>query len=762
MNEITQSKTANAPSDFTKENALRIVRRHKGVWDQPPEHIYTGRFSDAPLLGNGDVGVILAGTIEQLECIIGKNEFLSQNEGIPKAMSRVQLRVPGMQGASYHMEQVLLHAEGIGRHSKGDDTVQTQSWVQATDTSSNLVLTRMTYTGKTEQPASVHVLPGVENTHLPNVAAAGTLLTQDVRADLPDQLEGYDTARARIAVRLLGAADCAVRDNALHFTLRPGCTYVLATCIVSVFDAKAYQQQALETLCGMTMETVDALWAAHCAWWESFWSRSFVELPDPELEREYYGSLYLLACCLRANEASPGLYGPWVMKNMYWGGEPPLNYNYEAPYFCTVPTNHVELAENYEKLLFDWVPNARKNAAAHGYRGVYFEAYPGPLPYGSMFSANRWTGLDDQGRDCYMMQKSNAVFAALPMILRFFYTREEDYARKVYPFLKEVGEFWLDDLKWDGARYVVQDDYVHEGPVSLRPQTNPLTSLGFVRLLFQGLLAVSAELGVDAEQRALWQDRLEHLSGYPVFRRNGQEVFRNQEQGESADWSRLNGYDEDFSEWSTPCAVPEMALIYPGSQIGCNSDPALLRTARNTVAQQAKWMDANMTCFFYPAAARVGHDPAEILRRLSDLVRENAYPNMTLCAFGGGVENLNTVPATMVEMLCQSFEGKVWVFPNWPADRDARFGDLLAYGGFLVSSACRDGAVCYLRVVSRKGKPLRLVNPWPDRPVGVYRDGVASETLAGSALSLSTSRQEVLHFAPAGVAYAEILERMNR
>ncbi len=757
---IEHANTGNDLSGFTKQAALRIVQRHKGVWDQPPENIYTGRFSDAPLLGNGDVGVILAGTLDTWECIFGKNEFLSQNEGIPKAMSRLQLRIPDMKGAAYHMEQRLLHAEVTGRHSKENAVVQTQSWMQATDTRNNLFFTRITCTGSAELPASVHFLPGVENTHLPVVAVEGKLLAQDVRADLPDKLEGYDTARARIAVALLGAADSEVRDNALHFTLRPGQVYTLAVSIMSVFDDQAYRERALENLRGLTAASVETLYAAHCAWWEAFWGRSYVELPDRDVERAYYGSLYLLACCMRENETAPGLYGPWVMKNMYWGGEPPLNYNYEAPYLCTIPTNHVELSENYEKLLFDWVPNARKNAEAHGHRGLYFEAYPGPLPYGSMFSANRWTGLDDQGRDCYMMQKSNAVFAAVPMILRYFYTREESYARRVYPFLKEVGAFWVEDLQWDGARYVICGDYVHEGPVSLHPQTNPLTSLGFVRLLFQGLLAISAELGEDEEQREIWRDRLEHLSDYPVFLRNGQEVFRNQEEGSSREWSRSNGYDEDFSEWSTPCAVPEMALIYPGNQIGCFSDPELLRIARNTVAQQGKWRDANMTCFFYPSAARVGHDPDEILRQLSGLVREDTYPNMTLCAFGGGIENLNTVPATLVEMFCQSYQGKLWVFPNWPAGMDARFGNLLAYGNFLVSSRYKDGTVQYIRMESRKGRPVQLVNPWPDRPVGIYRNGLLSETLTGAELSIATEKNEVLSIAPEGVSYQELLEKM--
>lgn len=55
---------------------------------------------------------------------------------------------------------------------------------------------------------------------------------------------------------------------------------------------------------------------------------------------------------------------------------------------------------------------------------------------------------------------------------------------------------------------------------------------------------------------------------------------------------------------------------------------------------------------------RVGHDPKEILSQLSGWLNDTVFPNMTISAMGGGIENLNTVPATLVEMLCQSFQGK--------------------------------------------------------------------------------------------------------
>lgn len=746
----------------TQTKALSIVSHYKGIWDTKPERILTGTFADAPLLGNGDLGVIVSGTAHELEFFLSKNEFLSQNEGIPKAMSRVQLYIPDLEGASHHMEQQLLHAHVDGEFVNKEETLRTKSWVQATDTQSNLLFTKITYTGTRECQGYVTCLPGVENSHTPFMSWEGDVLCQDVRADLQDKLEGYDTPKARIAARVAGPGKTEIRDSTLFFTLCPGCTYYLAFCVMSVSDHKEYRENSVRIVSELTPKKMEELYASHCQWWETFWGKSFVEIPYKDIEKEFYGSLYLLACCLRAGEATPTIYGNWVMKNMYWGGMPPLNYNYEAPYFCTIPTNHQELSDNYETLLFDWMGNAAKNAKESGFSGLYYEAYPGPLPYGVMFSANRWNGLDYQGRDCYMCQKSNGVFTAVNMILRYYYTKDKAYAEKIYPFLKGVGDFWLDYLKWDGSRYVICDDYVHEGPVSILPQTNPLTSLAFVRLLFQGLLDIDKDLGLDTELKDLWQDRLDHISEFPVFQRNGQTVFRNQEAGESIAWSKTEGYpQDDFSEWSSPGAIPEMALLYPGGQIGCFSDPRLLEIARNTLTQQAKWRDQNMTCFFYPSAARVRYDPVELLARLSEWLKDTVYPNMAINAAGGGIENLNTVPATLVEMLCQSYQGRLWVFPDWPDGADARFGNLLAYGGFLVSSQYKEGSVRYLQVISKKGEVLTIVNPWPGRSVRLYQDGIAAKILEGNELSLPTQKGQVLCFVPEGTSYTETQHKIG-
>src|SRR5262249_33914099 len=109
------------------------------------------------------------------------------------------------------------------------------------------------------------------------------------------------------------------------------------------------------------------------------------------------------------------------------------------------------------------------------------------------------------------------------------------------------------------------------------------------------------------------------------------------------------------------------------------------------------------TCF--PGAVRVGYDPGVILRQLKDRISLTSLPNGWITQAGGGIETLAAVPLTINEMLLQSYEGILRVFPCWERSRDASFEQLRAYGAFLVSSRIKDGRVQFVQLLSEKGRP---------------------------------------------------------
>lgn len=98
-------------------------------------------------------------------------------------------------------------------------------------------------------------------------------------------------------------------------------------------------------------------------WWKNYWLLSFVELSDYQLEKYYYTSLYLMACCSRENKMPPGLYGNFITTdNPKWNGDFHLNYNFIAPFYGMYAANRCVFAKTLAKPMIDFIPEGRRRA----------------------------------------------------------------------------------------------------------------------------------------------------------------------------------------------------------------------------------------------------------------------------------------------------------------------------------------------------------------------------------------------------------------
>jgi hypothetical protein len=95
-------------------------------------------------------------------------------------------------------------------------------------------------------------------------------------------------------------------------------------------------QKVMSMLEGIGEEQIAKLKSGHKKWWESFWQRSFVHLPDDYIENIYYFKRYLLASSSR--DSYPALFNAaiftwnhdirnwvtphhWNMQQIYWGND---------------------------------------------------------------------------------------------------------------------------------------------------------------------------------------------------------------------------------------------------------------------------------------------------------------------------------------------------------------------------------------------------------------------------------------------------------
>ncbi len=431
--------------------------------------------------------------------------------------------------------------------------------------------------------------------------------------------------------------------------------------------------------------------------WEKFFSESRVVLEDKEIEKFYNSSLYHLAGCMGNKEFPPGLFGNFITDDFFpWAGDYHMNYNYEAPYYCIFSANHPELFDGYMTPVNEMSENAKKFAKLFGCRGYAFPVSFGPK------------GLDVYTqKDCkehgilFLGQKSHAAYACVIPIMHWFSTYDKEYAlENYYDFVLNTAAFWEDYLIKEKGRYVIKNDAAHEIPyyrgekfryITHKGQieaVNAINSLGLVKLLFKGVYDMAKELGLNAEKYSVWQDINENLSDFPTFIKRGKKCFR---------------YSKRGIRWRDDNTVG-LQHIYPASQIGFSSGEKLLKIARNTYFINDRRLDDNGSNSYLPAGARIGVDPEFLLEGIRMNIKEFGLPNRLFRHHGGGIEHLTTVPATINEMLMQSYEGVIRLFPCWSRKMNASFENLRADGAFLVSSELENEKITSLKIKSLKGR----------------------------------------------------------
>jgi hypothetical protein len=649
-------------------------------------------------------------------------------------------------GLLIYLSQGRLAANLNGTAVTASDAIPLQQWTDVAVTYDGMKMTLL-----------VNARPVAETSNFPTAAQAMGP-EWEWAATHPGDAQVPFNGMAPVGVlgtRIIGA-QVSTENGELRFQIPAGGKVIVAVAATDDRDGAGYFQSAISELQRASAETVAGAWSRHAAWWRSFWSRSFVEIPDKTVQSWWYGSLYVLASCSKQGNVAPGLWGNWITStNMGWQGDYTLDYNYQAPFWAAFPTNHVDLSDPYDAPILAWVERGRGLAKELHAHGLVYYTHLAPSPG---WSADNFRALD---------QKSDALFAAVNCVQRWRYTRDAAYARKMWPFLTGVADFWDHDLKLVNGRYVDQNDAEDEHLWGPSDDLNPATVIGFLNMLYPALIDMSEQLNLGQEMRATWEDILAHLSPLPLAPAASVAAIRDAvgkpipadkmvilESEHGMQWVNINRGDRfsdhpPVSMQGSSAGMNSLQVVFPAWNVGIESSVELRQAAMNTVDYTRLWYDSNNTSNFYPAAADAGYDPDSILQHLNLLVTHIGYPNFAYKFGAGGVENEATVPTTIAAMLLQSYQKNIHVFANWPANQDASFGDLLAVGDFLVSSSISGGKVGAVEITSQRGGLCNLANPWgAEQAVRVRIAGGASKVLHGAVVTVATRAGEKLVFTP--------------
>lgn len=103
----------------------------------------------------------------------------------------------------------------------------------------------------------------------------------------------------------------------------------------------------------------------HQDWWDKFWEKSSLSLPDELFEHNWYITNYLLGSCSRKGEYPMPLQGVWTADNHElppWKGDYHNDLNTQISYTHYLKANHWEEGETFLDYLWNLRPQAKKFA----------------------------------------------------------------------------------------------------------------------------------------------------------------------------------------------------------------------------------------------------------------------------------------------------------------------------------------------------------------------------------------------------------------
>lgn len=553
-------------------------------------------------------------------------------------------------------------------------------------------------------------------------------------------------------------------------------------------------KKAVEKIKGLdTVEEINQLHEEHQTWWQEYYKLSYADFGDADLNRLYYGSQYIFACCTREGNTAPGLYGVWANNDqMAWQGDYHLNYNFQAPYYGSYSSNRLRefsqpmfevIARNIDKGL----KSASNPAALKSIEKNWYWATREDLHDGMTDAVLYPVGIkqfDDEFTDSYLNQTMNALFCASQVLSYYKYTLDNEWLFEkhitpegneytLYDFLVYDANFYIQWIEKKGLR--IDKEYIKDSPsypdghklttkysknyTDKYPEYkeemgdnycyvlydgaqegsfdfNPSVITGGIKNLMDGLPAIGKEHAPSAEKYAQWQDVAEHIVGpeVTVFERNGKNIF---------------GLSEDRG--IRPISAPiNMEFVHPGDQLSFDSDTEMLQIARDTL-DQANWSMVNTTPKTPTMAARVQYDSTKLVNNIKNNVINKMRPNYYVDDNTHGWEKVGILEA-LNNMMVQSSNGFIKVFPVWRDGTNGKFTTIREKGAFLVSSQMIDNNVQYVEISSEKGQDLKLVNPWGKASVTVTDS--AGQKIAYSKGSTQNSGENTIELpTQAGMTY---------
>ncbi len=692
------------------------------IWDD----VTCRTLHEGAYLGNGDLGVHLGGTKNILKYYLGKNAFHAGNDVaagqytqhiLNLAILTIEKSLGDDSGQDYRVTQDIKNSEIRTYCTMGGAAVQTKGFIS--DSINAFVLELSTTSGR-DVPLQV-TLSVIGNNYVKNEAGYTSHVAWVTKEPNAEGAPFY--VKGAVAVKILGTKADISTDGST-FTRLSFCLPADGSVIRVAVNAEHIKNggSPLNTVKsfveGIIEDDIQELYDLHLAWWKDFWLQSYIKLED-DIQKYWYNHLFLIGSAARSGSdnspgKAPGHWGPWNRSDdMMWFSNISMNYNGQNPYYGTFAANHVNLVDPYiesvkyysdntarKRVVNRWVSPTIESRMPENCRGVAFEL--SFTSHGTSCGGGSWVHEDGS-------MPTNAVFGILPIVWKWKYGQDSAFlAQTCYPLMLSVADFYDDYIGTpdEKGQYNVFG-CVHEGENWF--SANDMFSLGSIQFLYREIIAASIKLDRDADRRIHWRDILDRMSVYPLQQWDNTATFR-------PDWVH-----DVMDALTFQGGTRNTGLMFTTTfdNIGHHTLPAYKIATCNTLDKGnmfcpqrfSGWQDSNDFGIMFVMAVRAGYQPERVIKAIKRWKPE--LNGIVSQKRGGGIETAGIVEA-INNMLLQSQDGVIRIFPNWDKTKDGQFKRLRTVGAFLVEAKYHalSQVVDSIRIFSEKGNTCVVQSPW--------------------------------------------------
>ncbi|MFT3946023.1 MAG: glycoside hydrolase N-terminal domain-containing protein [Agriterribacter sp.] len=445
-------------------------------------------------------------------------------------------------------------------------------------------------------------------------------------------------------------------------------------------------------------------WNKHVAWWDAFWNKSSLRLPDPIIEKQYYLEMYKLGSVARKGAPAITLQAVWTADNGSlppWKGDFHNDLNTQLSYWPTYTANRLAEGATFTDWL--WKIRSKNLQYTRQYFGVDGLNVPGVVTL---------NGDPMGGWIQYSLSPTVVAWCAQHFYWQWKYSMDDAFLKeRAYPYLHEAANY-LENItrEKDGVRTL---------PLSSSPEYNNNRidawflqwsnfDLSLAKYLFTVAAEVATAMGKNKEAKH-WNNILKQLPGYEV----------NETGFTVAPGQNLNESHRHMSQYMA---------IYPLALLDVNNpaDKAIIENSLKRLEEKGtrEWCGYSFSWMasLYARAYKADSAVKQLKIFASNFCSINSF-HLNGDQKGGEYSNFTYRPFTLEgnfafaqgvhELLLQSRNGYIEVFPAVPRSwNEVSFTGLRAEGAFLISAKKENGVPTTVKVVAEKNGILHIKLPF--------------------------------------------------